>query len=309
MTLRRTQGRRAAQAPRATAAPIAVRLWRTGPTARMAIITLLIVAAVGVFGPALAPYDPLAQDTSATLQPPSLAHWLGTDYIGRDVLSRLLAGAPVSLLAALLATVVGLVLGAIPGVLSVFAARPLEWTGLRIVDALLALPFVLFAITFAGLLGNGLWQAMVAIGILLAPGFFRVARAAALGVTTAHYVEAATLLGASATWLVRKHVWRTVAPNVTVAAVSALGGALLVVSSLTFLGIGVQPPAPTWGGMLASDLEYLSQRPLGPVAPALAIMITVGALNILADAARDALGLDAARTTRSPKEVAHAPTA
>jgi peptide/nickel transport system permease protein len=286
-----------------------LRLWGAGPAVRVALIGLLLIALAGVFGPALAPYDPLAQDTTIALQGPTLAHWLGTDYVGRDVLSRLLAGAPVSLLAALLAMTIGLVLGAIPGVLSVFAARAVEWMSLRLVDALLALPFILFAIAFAGLLGNGLWQAMVAIGILLAPGFFRVSRAAALSVTSAQYVEAAALLGASATWQVRRHVWRSVAPTVAVAAVSAIGGALLVVSSLTFLGIGVQPPAPTWGGMLASDLEYLSQRPLGPVAPALAIMLTVGALNLLADASRDALGIDAAavrtRSARLRKEAAH----
>lgn len=299
MTLRPAQGPRT--------------LWNAGAGVRVALVVLALVALVGVLGPVLAPDDPLAQDTANALQGPSVAHLLGTDYVGRDVLSRLLAGAPASLLAALLATTVGLLLGAVPGVLSVFAARPLEWGSLRVVDALLALPFTLFAIVFAGLLGNGLWPAMIAIGILLAPGFFRVARAAALSVTSAQYVEAAALLGASASWLVRRHVWRSVAPNVAVTAIGALGGALLVVSSLTFLGIGVQPPAPTWGGMLASDLEYLSQRPLGPVAPALAIMITVGALNLLADASRDALGVDAkGRSSRrrptSPtsKKVAHA---
>lgn len=298
MTLRPAQGPR--------------RLWNAGAGVRVALVVLALVALVGVLGPVLAPDDPLAQDTANALQGPSVAHLLGTDYVGRDVLSRLLAGAPASLLAALLATTVGLLLGAVPGVLSVFAARPLEWGSLRVVDALLALPFTLFAIVFAGLLGNGLWPAMIAIGILLAPGFFRVTRAAALSVTSAQYVEAAALLGASASWLVRRHVWRSVAPNVAVTAIGALGGALLVVSSLTFLGIGVQPPAPTWGGMLASDLEYLSQRPLGPVAPALAIMITVGALNLLADASRDALGVDAKGrlrrrpTSSPPNEVAHA---
>lgn len=276
----------------------ATRLWSSGPAVRIALAVLLGVAIIGVFGPALAPYDPLAQDTVNALQGPSLAHGLGTDYLGRDVASRLLAGAPLSLLSALLAMAIGLVLGAIPGILSVFAPRAVEWGVLRLVDALLALPFILFAIAFAGLLGNGIWQAMIAIGILLAPGFFRVSRAAALTVTSAQYVEAATLLGASSAWLARRHVWRAVAPTVAVAAISALGGALLVVSSLTFLGIGIQPPTPTWGGMLASDLEYLSQRPLGPAAPALAIIVTVGALNLLADASRDALGIDGRRPAR-----------
>lgn len=284
-------------------------LWNAGWTLRLALIVLGLVAIAGVFGPWLAPYDPLAQDTTAALQGPSWAHLLGTDYVGRDVLSRLLAGAPLSLLAALLATAIGFLLGVIPGVLSVFAPRPAEWVGLRLADAVLALPFILFAIVFAALLGNGLIPAMVAIGILLAPGFFRVARAAALSVSTAPYIEAATLLGASSGWLVRAHLWRHVAPTVVVTAIGALGGSLLVVSSLTFLGIGVVPPTPTWGGMLASDLEYLTQRPLGPVAPALVIIVTVGALNLLADAARDAFGVDAvtrgaARPRKEPHDLA-----
>lgn len=267
-----------------------VQLWRSGLAVRIAFLILLAALVAGLFGPTLAPYDPLAQDTADALAGPSAAHLLGTDYLGRDVLSRLLAAAPVSLAAALAATVIGFVLGVVPGLLSVFAVRSVEWIELRVVDALLALPFILFAISFAGLLGNGLWPAMTAIGILLAPGFFRVARAAALRTTAAQYVEAATLLGASSWWLVRRHVLRTVLPTVIVAAIAALGGALLVVSSLTFLGIGVEPPAPTWGGMLASDLEYLSQRPLGPVAPALAIILIVGSLNVVADATKDVLG-------------------
>lgn len=254
---------------------------------RIALAVVIAVAVVGVAGPALAPYDPLVQDTAHALRGASAEHLLGTDYLGRDVLSRLLAGAPASLLSALGATLLGLLLGAIPGALSAFAPRIGEWLALRVVDALLALPFILFAIVFAALLGNGLVQATTAIGLLIAPGFFRVARAATLRVRDAQYVEAATLLGASAWWVLTRHVARQIAPTLVVAAISSLGSALLAIASLTFLGIGVQPPAPTWGGMLASDLGYLAQRPDGPLAPALAIILTVGALNVLADAVRD----------------------
>lgn len=255
---------------------------------RFAVLTLTVIAVAAVAGGVLAPHDPLAQNAATALQGPGPSHLLGTDYLGRDVLSRLLAGAPASLLSAVAAAAIGLVLGAVPGSLSAFFPKPAEWFSLRAVDALLALPFILFAIVFAALLGNGLVQATVAIGILLTPGFFRVARAATLRVRDSQYVEAATLLGASAWWILRRHVWRQVAPNLIVAGVSALGGALLAVASLTFLGIGVQPPAPTWGGMLSSDLGYLAQRPWGPLAPALAIIVTVAALNLLADAAKDA---------------------
>ena len=282
-----------------------VRLWSGGGAVRVALLVMLVVAVVAIGGEALAPYDPLAQDTSSALQNASLAHLLGTDYLGRDVLSRLLAGAPASLLSALGAALTGLLFGAVPGALSAFVPKAGEWLSLRIVDALLSLPFILFAIVFAALLGNGLIQATAAIGILIAPSFFRIARAATLRVRDSQYVEAALLLGGSALWVLRRHVWRQVAPNLVVASVSALGGALLAVASLTFLGIGVQPPAPTWGGMLASDLGYLSQRPLGPLGPALAIIVTVAALNLLADAVRDAFGADAVPAHTRQKEKIH----
>lgn len=268
-------------------------LWATGWAVRAALCVIAGVIVIAVAGPVLAPYDPLAQETANALQDSSFAHPLGTDYLGRDVFSRLLAGAPASLLSAVGAAAIGLIIGAVPGALSAFAPKIGEWFSLRVVDALLSLPFILFAIVFAALLGNGLIQATLAIGILIAPAFFRIARTATLGVRDSQYVEAALFLGASAWWVLRRHVWRQVAPNLVIASVSALGGALLAVASLTFLGIGVQPPAPTWGGMLASDLGYLSQRPFGPAGPALAIIITVGALNLIADAARDALGADA----------------
>lgn len=281
------------------------KLWSAGWTVRTALLVIAVVAVVAIAGPALAPFDPLAQDTANALQDPTIAHLLGTDYLGRDVLSRLLAGAPASLLSALGAAVIGLIVGAVPGALSAFVPKVGEWLSLRVVDAMLSLPFILFAIVFAALLGNGLVQATLAIGILIAPSFFRVARAATLRVRDSQYVEAALFLGASAWWVLRRHVWRQVAPNLVVAAVSALGGALLAVASLTFLGIGVQPPDPTWGGMLASDLGYLSQRPLGPLGPALAIVVTVAALNLLADAARDVLGADALAARPRRKEKSH----
>lgn len=257
-------------------------------SARVAVTILGVVAVLALFGPALAPADPLAQDTTAILHGPSAAHWLGTDALGRDVLSRLLAGAPVSVAAALLAVAVGLVLGVVPGLLSVYLGRAAEWLTLRLMDTLIALPFLVFAIAMTALLGNGVVPAMVAVGILISPAFYRVTRAAALSVARSPYVEAAVLVGASTAWIVRRHVWRHVLPAVAVTTASVTGTALVIVSSLTFLGIGVVPPDPTWGGLLATDLQYLYQRPWGPVVPALLIVATVWALNALADALRDA---------------------
>ncbi|GAA1275228.1 ABC transporter permease [Kitasatospora nipponensis] len=272
------------------------------PPARGALAVLAAVALLALLGGRLAPHDPLAQDTAHLLQGPSAGHLLGTDYLGRDVLSRLLAGSGGSVLGALEAVGAAMLLGVLPGLASVRFPPALTWVSLRIVDALMTLPFTLFAIAAVGVLGNGLQQAMLALGVLLAPLFFRVTRAAALGLEQAQYVAAAELMGASRSWILRTHTWRKVLPTVAVTSAQALATGLLTVASLTFLGIGVQPPAPTWGGMLAGDLGYLAQQPWAPLFPALLIMITVGALNLLADAVQEpadgARPRPARRTTR-----------
>ncbi|QMU69899.1 ABC transporter permease [Streptacidiphilus sp. P02-A3a] len=263
--------------------------------ARLALAVLALVALLAVFGGQLAPHDPLAQDPNHILAGPSGNHLLGTDYLGRDVLSRLLAGTGLSVAGALEATGVALVIGIIPGLASLWLGRVFEWAALRAVDALMTLPFTLFAIAAIGILGNGLHQAMIALGVLLSPLFFRVTRAAALGLRQSPYVEAAELMGASRSWVLRVHIWSKVLPTVAVTAAQALATSLLTVASLTFLGLGVQPPAPTWGGMLATDLGYLSQQPWAPVLPGVLVMITAGALHLLADALRDSGAADVLR--------------
>ncbi len=203
------------------------------------------------------------------------------------MLSRLLAGTRLSVLTAVEAVGIGLVLGTVPGIATVFLGRWFDFAANRVADALMTLPSIFFAVAVTAALGNGLVQAMVPVGILLAPGFFRVTRAATLEHARAQYVEAAALLGASKAHIIRVHVLRKVLPNIAVTTASMTAAALLAVSFLTFLGIGVQPPAPTWGGILSSDLDYLSQAPWAPFIPGLLIAVTVGALNALADAFRD----------------------
>ncbi|MFG2039476.1 ABC transporter permease [Dactylosporangium sp. NPDC048998] len=250
---------------------------------RLALAALAVVALLAVAGGLLAPHDPLAQDPDLALHAPTWAHPFGTDYLGRDVFSRLLAGTGSTVVAAVESVGVGLLLGVVPGLASLWLGRGVEWVLLRAADALMTLPFIVFAVAVTGILGNGLTQAMIAIGMLFAPLFFRVTRAAGLALTRAQYVEAAELFGASRGRILRTHVWGKVLPTVAVTAAQATGGALLAVSSLTFLGIGVQPPAPTWGGVLASDLGFLAQQPWAPVIPAALIALTVAALNTLAD--------------------------
>ncbi|GHI97727.1 ABC transporter permease [Streptomyces olivaceus] len=256
---------------------------------RIAVAILAVVALLAVLGPLLAPQDPLATSDN-TLAAVSGSHWLGTDYLGRDVLSRLLDGSRVSVLGALEVALTALAVGAVPGILSVYLGRVFEWVTLRLADTLVALPFLLFAVAVIALLGNGLTQAMLVTGVLVSPLFYRVSRAATLAVARSQYVEAALVSGASVGWVVRRHVWAKVLPPIAVAFAQTIGTGFVIVSSLTFLGIGVQPPEPTWGGLLASDLGYLSHRPWAPLVPALLIMITVWAGNLLADAIRDVSG-------------------
>ena len=257
------------------------------PSVWIALVILAVVAVLTVFGAALAPQNPLTVNANALFQGPSAHHLLGTDYLGRDVLSRLMAGTRLSVLTALEAAGIGLLLGAAPGVATVFLGRWFDFGANRVTDALMTLPSIFFAVAVTAALGNGLAQAMIPVGILLAPFFFRITRAATLEYARAQYVEAAELMGASKRHIVRVHVLRKVLPTIAVTTASMTAAALLAVSFLTFLGIGVQPPAPTWGGVLSSDLDYLAQAPWAPFIPGLLIAITVGALNALADAFRD----------------------
>jgi peptide/nickel transport system permease protein len=273
------------------------------PTGRIAAGILSVIVLLAIFGSTLAPDNPLAT-TSAQLGHISGSHWLGTDYLGRDTLSRLLAGSRASIVGAIQVAAIALFVGAIPGILSVYLGRAFEWATLRLIDTLISLPFLLVAVAVTALLGNGMTVALLVVGVLLAPGFYRVSRAAALSVARSQYVEAAQISGASLSWIVRRHVWSKVLPPISISLANTVGAGFVVVSSLSFLGIGVQPPAATWGGMLSSDLNYLSYQPWAPVAPAVLIVLTVWACNLLADAIRDVSG-DAGRAyvnarTRQP---------
>ena len=289
---------------------IGQRSWLRLPSARIALVILAVVIFLSVFGSALAPQNPLTINANALFQGPSAQHLLGTDYLGRDVLSRLMAGTRLSVLTAFEAVGIGLVLGAPLGVAAVFLGRWFDFAVNRVSDALMTLPYIFFAVAVTAALGNGLVQAMSAVGILLAPGFFRVTRAATLEFASAQYVEAAELLGATKLHVIRVHVVRKVLPTISVTTATATALALLSVSFLTFLGIGVQPPTPTWGGVLSSDLDYLSQAPWAPFIPGALIAITVGAVNALADAFRDRTApgalpmLDPVIKTHSTLEVA-----
>lgn len=263
-------------------------IWQL-PAGKISVLFLSFIGLLAILGPWLAPYDPLI-GADQLLAHPSAQHWLGTDYLGRDVLSRILAGSTISVLGSVQVALIALVVGAIPGVLSVYLGRAFEWLTLRLVDTLIALPFLVFAVAVTALLGNGIPQAMLVVGIMVSPAFYRVARASALTISRSQYVEAAILSGASVGWIIRKHVWSKVLPAIAITLANTMGTGFVIVSSLTFLGIGVQPPAPTWGGVLASDLGYLNFKPYAPLFTTALIVMTVLAFNLLADVIRDVSG-------------------
>lgn len=243
------------------------------------------VLLLAIFGPTIAPQDPLAL-TDEILQGPTAQHLLGTDYLGRDVLSRILYGSQLSVFAALEVAGVAFLVGVPAAVFSVYSHRVVEWVSLRAIDTLIAVPFLVFAVAVTQLVGNGLHQAMIVVGILTSPLFYRVTRAACLAVGKADYVQSATINGATTWYVVRAHILPKIVQPILIAAANTVATGLIIVSSLTFLGIGIIPPAPTWGGAIASDLGYLGQRPYSPLVPTVLIAATVIALNGLADIAR-----------------------
>lgn len=272
------------------------------PSTKFAGFVLFVVLVLTITGGLLAPHDPLAQDVPNQFKGPSSGHLLGTDYLGRDTLSRLIAGTRVTVLASVATVALGFLLGALAGIVSAFLGRTSEFFVMRFVDSLLTLPIIVLAVAATGLFSNGTGAVVVAVGVLLSPRFFRIARAETLGFASEQYVEAAELFGASRLWVIRRHIWSKVLPTLAVTSATSLGYAILAISSLDFLGIGVKAPAPSWGGMLASDVQYLYQDWSAAIWPGLTIAITVWACNAVADGLRDGLGAQAGGHGKTGKE-------
>ncbi len=259
---------------------------------RLAVAGLVLIALLtlmAVFAPLIAPYDPIKQDYGALTQAPSLAHLFGTDNLGRDVLTRTIYGARVSLSAGViavgLATLAGLVLGLLAG----FFGGWLDELIMRVVDAMLAFPFLVLAITLAAVLGPNLQNAMLAIAVVSAPVFARLARGQVLSERERDYVQAAHALGSSDARIVIRHLLPNIAGPIIIQASLSVAGAILAESSLSFLGLGVQPPTPSWGEMLNTARGYLRDAPWTAIAPGSLIFVSVLAFNLLGDGLRDAL--------------------
>ena len=256
----------------------------------IALIFLTVVVAVAIAAPLVAPQDPAHVSLTRINQGPSGAHWLGTDDLGRDILSRLIYGARVSMrvagLVVLLAAAAALPIGLLAG----YFGRAVDASLMRVMDALFTFPPLMLALALAALLGPSLTNASIAIAIPFIPGFARLVRAEVLAVKEEPFIEASRSVGASSGRMLRRHVLPNVASPLIVQVAVAFGYALLAEAALSFLGFGVQPPNASWGTMLQSAYNFVLDKPWAMIPPGVAIMLTVLAFNLVGDGLRDSLG-------------------
>ena len=251
------------------------------------LTTLLLLLAL--VGPWLAPYDPETFHFGARFAPPSAEFLLGTDWFGRDLLSRVLNGARSTILLALLATGIGTVVGALVGVLSGYLGGRTDELVMRAVDAVMAIPSLLLALLIISALGTSALNAMLAIGIAFAPGMARVARSVTLTTREQDYVAAAVARGESSAWIVFAEILPNVIAPVVIEATIRVAFAIMLLATLSFLGLGAQPPSPEWGLMIADAREHLFRSPWPVIAPGGAIALVAIAFNLFGDGLRDVL--------------------
>ena len=280
----------------ATALPVARRerskTWRRFTANRLGVfglIVVLLLTVMALLAPSIAPFDPAKQDFSSLLQPANSTHWLGTDELGRDTLTRVLYGARISLSAGLVSVAIALLAGTLLGLVAGFVGGWLDELIGRVIDALLAFPFLILAITLAAILGPSLQNTMLAIAIVTTPAFARVTRAQVLAQRELEYVQAAGALGAGSWRTLLRHILPNISGALIVQTSLAIAEAVLAESTLSFLGLGVQPPTPSWGSMLNTARGYLQTAPWLALAPGIIIFLTVLAFNLLGDGLRDAL--------------------
>lgn len=257
--------------------------------AMLGLAIVLIFVTLALFAPWIAPYDPIATSWSAVRKPPSMQYLFGTDEIGRDVLSRVVWGARASLLAGLVSVCISMALGVPVGLLAAYVGGWTDSLISRFTDAMLAVPFLILAIALAAFLGPSLSNAMIAIGVSATPIFIRLTRAQVLAMKVEDFVEAARAVGNPHWRIALRHILPNVLPPLIVQASLAIAAAIIAEASLSFLGLGQQPPAPSWGSMLNTAKNYVDNAPWMAIWPGLSIFLLVLSFNLLGDGLRDAL--------------------
>ena len=268
---------------------VALRTLLARPTAVFGAVVLLAMTVLAVFAPWIAPYDPLATSWAAVRKAPSAAHWFGTDEVGRDLLSRVIWGARASLSAGVIAVSIAVSVGVPIGMVAGYVGGWVDAVIGRLTDAMLAVPFLILAIALAAFLGPSLGNAMIAIGVTATPIFVRLSRGQVLAARAEDWVEAARAVGNPPVRILLRHILPNILPPVMVQATLAVAAAIIAEASLSFLGLGQQPPAPSWGSMLNTAQRFLTQAPWMAIYPGIAIFLTVLAFNLFGDGLRDAL--------------------
>ena len=253
----------------------------------LAIILLLIFCAL--FAEAISPYSPIKQDLMHMFETPSAEHWLGTDEFGRDILSRLIYGARVSLQVGFIAVGIALVVGGMLGAVSGYYSGWLDNSIMRVMDVLLSIPRTLLAIAIVAALGPSLMNLMIAVGISAVPTYARIVRGSVLSIRSMEFIEAARAVGSSDLRIILRHILPNSMAPIIVQSTLGVASAILNAAGLSFIGLGIQPPNPEWGAMLSGGRQYIRDFPHMTLYPGLAIMFTILALNFLGDGLRDAL--------------------
>jgi peptide/nickel transport system permease protein len=259
------------------------------PQGAIGVALLAILAAACLLGPWLAPYAPEKMDFLGRFRAPGWHNWLGADQFGRDVLSRLLFGARATIPMALVATLIGSAAGAVMGTASAYLGGKADEIIMRTIDAVMAIPGLLMALLLVSTLGNGAGNAVIAIAAAFAPGMARVTRSVALAVRNQDYVKAAIARGEGASWIILREMLPNVMAPIVVEATIRVSFAVMLFATLSFLGLGAQPPASEWGLMVADARQYMHQAPWVLMAPSAAIALTAIAFNLVGDGLRDAL--------------------
>ena len=251
------------------------------------IIVLMIICALAA--PILSPYDPYTQDLLNALAAPSAAHPLGTDALGRDMLSRIIYGSRASLSVGLVSTAIAGGAGIALGLLAGYLGKVVDAVVMRIMDAMMSIPVIILALFLGAVLGKGLGNVMLCIGIVMIPSYARLTRGQVLSVKQLDYVTAGKIGGATRLKNAVKHILpNCLSPNLVLMTMN-LGSAILTEAALSFLGMGINPPTPSWGAMVSEGYNYLSRNPVIAIAPGIFILITVWSFNVCGDALRDAL--------------------
>jgi peptide/nickel transport system permease protein len=260
---------------------------RKGAVAGLVVIAAFIVLAV--FAPLIVPFDPVATSWTLVRKPPSALHWFGTDDLGRDILSRVIFGTRASLLAGAISVGIALSIGVPFGLLAGYRGGFIDALISRITDAMLACPFLILAIALAAFLGPSLGNAMIAVGITTTPVFIRLTRGQTIGVKVEDYIEAARAIGNPRWRIALFHILPNIMPALLVQATLSIAAAIIAEAALSFLGLGQQPPSPSWGSMLNAAQRFLTNAPWMALWPGLAIFLVVLSFNLVGDGLRDAL--------------------